>query len=402
MSINEEAAKWGLEVQAASLKYLESVKKVVGESAALNHPVPIGAMQETVMNLGEEVRRTVTKANAEIYKKKRADLNKEDEIAQKVILGMLAIDLKEYKADLENQIKLERAEAELDWDRRRSDLDILESNIKAREVAIIMEKARIEAEINYWKRLQVEAEAISLEAEIQLIYEKVRTAEMQQAIIPYLYDLIAAEYLLVAAEQRRADILPSVIAAKQEVAAIKEEMIPYYLEKADARLLLADAVAKEAEFKRLIEELGYRRIDLKNADEAAKHELRLQEIIQNQYHMQYIQADRQLALAKQQAETAIAQYQLEIRNQLIELGKALEKDEKGYRLEYKHFFTGLELIHQIISLELEKTLYAQELASKLTNLTSEARDDCKTQRESAWKKYESFKAVRQYQYISKG
>jgi hypothetical protein len=402
MSVNDEAAKFSQEVQAGALRQQQETRKALAEAAARGHLLPPGSVQEDILEMSQEVKRQLTKANADIYKEELGQLHREEEVQQKVFLGMLTIELKEYRARLENSLAIERAGAELDLDRRRAALDILESQIKARQAAIIMEHARIEAEINYWRKLQVEAEGISLGAEIELIEAKVQTAQMQATIIPYLYQLIDAEYLVLAAEQRRAAILPLVIEAQKQVAVTKVEMIPWHLQKAQARLDQADMITREADWKRQIELLGYRRLDLKEADEVAKHQLRLQEVIQNQTHLEYIRADRLLALTKQQASTALTEYQVVLKNELIEWGKQLEQDEKGYRLELRHFFTGLAMLHEIIALELEKNLFSQDLSVKLNTINEGALSDYSTLMASAFRFVKRRSNIGQRMYISKG
>jgi len=47
-------------------------------------------------------------------------------------------------------------------------------------------------------------------------------------------------------------------------------------------------------------------------------------------------------------------------------------------------------------------LNSKEIASKLYVMIEEAKDDCRTIRESAWQKHENFGAHRQWRYITKG
>jgi len=531
MGARDEAAKWGLEVDRILRKYQDDSRNALNALAARGHLGISGHTQDMIVNLGQEVKRELTKANAKIYGEGLKQLAQRDEVEQKVAVGLAKLDLEKYKAQLENALALERAEAELDIDARQAELAIMKSEVEKRQAAIIEEKARIEAEVNYWKKLQVEAEGLSLEAEIALINEKVKTAEAQLPIIAELHKLIDAEYLLVAAEERRAAILPLVIEAEKKLAEVREAMIPLQVEKADARIDQAAAITQEAEVKKEIAELGYRRIELKDAqedadhqirlaenerdvayrkyieaqnlteltkqqiktildeldedakhqlriqeiennqlredtiraqaatelaraegrtteirasteadhqirqaellnteyhqdylrtsvltellkikgrtqamkdEEAAQHELRMMEITRDQAHLEYVRADAAVTLAKSQAKTTLDEYDAMIRKTLVEMKKALEMDEKGYKLGLKWFWTNFELLHEIIATELERTLFSQELSSKLNSMLEEARDDCMTVRDSAWQKHENFSAHRQWRYITKG
>ncbi len=402
MSARKEMARWGQLADVTLRKFVQEAQTLADQMAARGRMQPSTVMQDALVGMSQEVRRLLTKGNVEIYQDTLSDAAKVEDVEQKVFLGLKAAELKEYKAMLENQDKLNRADAELDLDKRKADLAMLESQIKARQAAIIMEQAKLEAEINYWRRLEVEAERISLGKELELIQAKVETAALQASIIPYLKAVIDSEYQIVDAEQRRAAILPYLIEAKQKVAETKETMIPLYEEKAEARIAQAEAVRQEAEWRRALEELGYRKLELREAEEDAKHEIRLQEVIYNQTHLEYIRADRYLALIKQQADTALTEYRAAIKRELIERGKVLELDEKQFRLELTHFFRGLELMHQLMALELENLLYNKELAAKLNRIAQEARNDCETIRDNAWRKQRYFKAHRQHHYISKG
>ena len=237
---------------------------------------------------------------------------------------------------------------------------------------------------------------------LALIEEKVLTAQAHLPMINELYKLIDAEYLVVAAEEQRAAILPYVIEAEQRLADVRRTMIPLQMDKANARLEQAEAITAEVEVKRQIEELGYRRIELKAAEEDAQHDIREAELTQNQANLEYIRADRAVQLARQQAETILKNYELFIKNQLIELRKALEMDEKGYRIDLQWFWKQWDLLHDVIALEFEKGLFDKELATKLGNLIDAARDDCRTVKDRAWKKHQTFAVRRSFEYITKG
>jgi len=136
--------------------------------------------------------------------------------------------------------------------------------------------------------------------------------------------------------------------------------------------------------------------------EAAEHELRMKEIIRDQAHLDYVRANAQVHLAQTQAATTLDEYTATITEALIAMKEALEKDERGYKIGLKWFWTNFELFHEILATELERGLFADELAVKMLNLLEGGRDDCKVTRASAHIKTEAFSAKQQWRYITKG
>lgn len=402
MSLKNETAEWGQVVQEGVQKYRDDAMKVLSDAAAKGHFLPPGFVQKRLLDLGIDVKRKLTKANAKIYEEELGRQFKLADTNQKVAVGLAKIDLKTYKARLENQEDIDRASADADLKKRRADLEILKAQVDLRQAAIIEERAKIEATIIYWKRLVVAAEGPSLDADIALINEKVRTAELKLTIIPYLQQVIAAEQLVVAAEQRRAAILQLVADAEMQVADVKETEIPLLLEKAAARIQEAAAVTDEAGWKQRIEELGYRRVDLKIAEEAADHQVRLAELLQEEAHYEQVRAGRILSLAHMQAQTALAQYEEVVRAEIIERSKLLKEDESGYKQELAWFWKDYELVHKVMDLELDKLLFQKELAVRLHNLTAEGRDACLTKRASGRTVTQHKVGSTRFIYIDKG
>ena len=402
MTIDQEAAKWSQQCDEAADKYREQSLTLAGQAAAMGYHKAPGEIQGAIVDLGQMVKGVLTAANAEIYKGALTWLFKIHEVDDKVRVGLQKLDESDYSANLENQTLIERAAAETSLDQRRADLEIAKSQIERRQAAIIEERARTQAEIVYWKTLQVQAEGLSLDAEVDLINEKVKTAEAKLAIITDLYAVIAAEQLVVEAEQRRAAALQLVLVAERELAAVKETMIPLYQQKAQARLNDAAAITSEVDVKRKIEELGYEKIELRNQEEQAEHEIRDANLFYERTQTNRRKSDIALQLAQAQARTIMTQYENTVRAAIIELKKQLDKDEKGYQSELRWFWRQFEVIHNTALMEWEKFLYLKELADKLSNIDTEARDQCTTVQAGGRRKSETTRGVTEFRAIRKG
>ncbi|CAO0821549.1 hypothetical protein DFAR_2470004 [Desulfarculales bacterium] len=241
--------------------------------------------------------------------------------------------------------------------------------------AIIRDKADMERRITTYRQQLVDAEAITIDAESVLEDAKLTTAEKKLEILDSIYEVIAAEQLVLAAERRRAASLELVLEAQQVVAAIKREMVPYYIQKADARLALARATEQEIPVLRALEELGYDRIALRNAEEEEKHQERLLTLELEMAQEDYTRAHNAYELSKKQMATLMLEYSNEIKALIIDQRKGLAKDEVDFRLS-----TGLarETINIRNDVDLhthERINLTAELASLLSNLEARALDE---------------------------
>ena len=329
--------------------------------------VPGDAM-ETILDAGYESKMSLVEANAKIFQEGVEDRLKEEETGQKVAFGLAKLDLEYYRAQLEYAHEIEKAQADMELAERRAFIDRLKSDVEARQAAIIEERARIEAEVNYWKRLAIEAEGVALESQVELAQEKLKTAQERLKIIDYLYQVIAAEQVIIEAEKRKAAALQKLLAKSKELAEIKKTLIPLMEEKARAREDQAEAIKDEAHWREELELLGYRRLELKDAQEEAEHRIRQAEEDFEEFRLAYVKADRLTELARMQARTLLLEYENFIRDQVLTRKKSLDKAEHQLRLDMKHFWEKYEITNDMRFLELAKDLFMAEVGNKLRNL----------------------------------
>lgn len=328
-----ENAKWAQVVNAVTDQYAKVRKEALEQSAALGYPVPSGPLLENVLAVGLEAKQKLTEANAKLYQDERERLFKLFDLELKLSLGWAKLSLKAYQQGLLNRLAIEEAEAEAAKTRARADLEYLNSEIESRQADIIWMRAAIEAEINYWRRQLVEAERLSLDAEAALIQARMETAEEKLKTIEPIYEVIAAQELVIKAEMKKAEALEKLAEAEGRVAAIKKEMIPYYLRKAEAREQLAEATIKEAEVEKARIELGYQKIALKDAQEAAEHDIRQAEVDFELAQEEYVRAEKNRQVAHAEMRTMLQQYQNQIQESILALKLILDKMGTDFKLD---------------------------------------------------------------------
>lgn len=103
----------------------------------------------------------------------------------------------------------------------------------------------------------------------ELLEAQKETAAERLKVIDALKIVIEAEELIVEAENRKADAMELVVKAETILADIKKGLIPLYEELAVHKKAQAGAIKDEAGWKAKIINLGYDRIDLKQAEAAS-------------------------------------------------------------------------------------------------------------------------------------
>lgn len=397
-----EAARWGQDVDATTKKFVDTGKEVLADAAGRGFSSAPGATLKAIQEVAVAAKTQLTDANAKLYEEQMQRALKEEEVEQKQVFGLAKLDVEAYKADVENALSLEKAESELTLDERKALIENLKSDVDKRQAAIIEERADIEHEVNYWKLQAIEAEGLAIDAELQLAREKVKTAEEKMKVINVLYEVIAAEQLVLLAEQRKAAALQKVVEAEKQVAAIQKTMIPYMVQKADARMLQAEVVKEEADAKKQIEELGYRRIELKAAQEDADHQLRLAELSLEEARGEVVKWNNMTELAKIQSRTALVKYETTMRDELLPREESLRKEEKRFDIARRLFWDNYETTNDIKMLDLTKRLTILEAQKRITQLIALAQDKRLTIMDTT-NKY-VYRASYDYtrQYIAKG
>jgi len=139
--------------------------------------------------------------------------------------------------------------------------------------------------------------------------------------------------VVIAAEKRRAVALGLVAEFKERLAAVEEEMIPYYKDKAQAKQDLAAATTAAATYRKKIEELGYRQIDLKDSEQDSEHQIRSAEYDYEISQELHAKASAATDLFEEYQQDNPAKYQTEIEKVLL----AREQfEEIRFRSEREH------------------------------------------------------------------
>ena len=398
----DEAAKWGEKVDGLTRKLRGTVQGLLTDAAARGFEMVPGPTMGLIVEATVDTKVALTQENQKLYKDGLQRIDKEVEVDEKVAFGLAKLDFEAYRADLENELELQKAWGDMVLAERRAYIERLKSDVDKRQAAIIEERALIEHEVNYWKKVAIEAEALALDAEVELANEKVKTAQEKMKIVEWLYKVIEAEQLIIVAEYKKAAALDKLLVKEEELIVVKKSMIPLQKQKAAARITQADAIKEEAYIKKEIEELGYERIKLTAAKEEMEHELRLAEEDYEQARIDYTRADRQTELTRQQVKTTMLDYENIIKDKVIERRGALDKVEKAFRHDFQHYWKKYEIHNDIHYMEQGKKFYILEAKGKMRTIKDVAKWKAADAEASSFKVINKLSGSHMDQYVSKG
>ena len=223
-------------------------------------------------------------------------------------------------------LELENAANTALRDQGNADIIRMSAEVDLRQRAMIQSRAEAERRVTVLKAALVVAEEKTLPYETALVAAQIKTAEEKLRIIEYLYQVIAAEELVIEAENRRAASLTLLLAAQLVVADIKKAMIPFWIGKADARIDLAEAIKAEIPISKAIIELGYDRIALEDRKEAAAHYIRELELGLEVIKEQWTRANKVTELARAESRRLLQTYANTIQAEILANKKALNED----------------------------------------------------------------------------
>ena len=378
-----ESAKWAQVADEMVEKLENGVSQALDKNAAKGFPAPTGATLESILAAGQEVKGKLTEANAKIYEDRRGVIFQIQEFNLKILVRIAKLALEVYQAELLNALALEQSEAEGVRQLDLADVERTNVEIEARQVAIMQARAEMEQNIIGYRQQLVAAETESLGSEELLIQAQLETAEKKLEIIDSIYQVLAAEELVLAAERRRGASLELVLEAQQILANIKREMVPFYIDKAKARGELAVAVGLDAAIREEIERLGYDRIVLKEAEEGADHLVREANVSFELAQQTRIRSDQALELARYQSRRLLQEYANDVRTSILAKKKLLEEDGVDFKLRIALARQELGLDNETTVVERERSNLNMELANLLTNMVTQAMDQALTIRASA-------------------
>lgn len=359
MSFNlRESAEWALGVDAEAEKLQDGVDKALADGAARGFPSPPGETLADILAAGQETKGKLTGVNGKIYDTRREVLFQQDEFALSILVKLAKLAMELYREQIFNALALEQSQVEAQKETSRADVERLNAETELRQRAIIQNRAEAERQIIVYKRQLVDAETTTLTAETILIQAQLATAEKRLEIITSIYQVLAAEELVLAAERRRAASLSQVLEAELIVAGVKKEMIPAYIQKAEAREELAQAITQEIPITEALIRLGYDRIDLKTTEEYAGHLDREQKEELELLREQLIRANTALEMTRVQSRRQLTEYRNAVQAQIINKRKDLQMNEIDFKLTSS-------LARAIIGPEVEKAIASGEAGALL-------------------------------------
>lgn len=370
-----ESARWAAAVNKTVGKLEAVVDKALAENAARGFPEPTGPTLEAILKSTLEAQSSLTEENGKIYEDQRERIFQQEEFDMKVIVQIAKLAMELYRAELFNALEIEQAENIALRDQGRADVERMNSEVDARQVAIIRDRAEAERQIIVFKLQLALAEKQTLVAEVALINAQLATAEKKLEIIDSIYQVLAAEELVLAAERRRAATLETLLAAQRAVAAVKMSMVPFYTEKAAAREALASAITEEVPVKIAIENLGYQRIGLRTAEADVEHGVRQAEIEVEMAREAYARANAATEIARAQSQTLIQGFANAAQASIQAKRKATGMAEIDVRLSAHIGRAAIGVNNEVAVAAHEAGNLTTELLSIMHNLGSRASDE---------------------------
>lgn len=364
-----EHAKWVKRKRQPMAKYGLMVDKTLSECAAKGfQQLPVGQVED-IVNTGQLTKLELTELNAELYKEQKDIEFQIAEFAMKIALEYSKLELAIYKQEVLDALALERAQMEHDFKIQQADIERLKAENNARRAILIRSEADQKAEITNYKIRQEEAKRLGMDKELELLEAKRITAIERLKVIDALKIVIAAEELIVEAERRKAEALELVIAAERILLGIKEAMIPLYENLAGHKKDQAQAIIDEVAIKELIINLGYDRIEVKEAEVAADVAQKVAELDLEYARTLYIRASNANDEARSDGGAALAGVRNDTTDSVIVLREALKKEITDLRLDTQLERFLRDIDHDITLQLAQNQSIADKLISQLLSMT---------------------------------
>ena len=201
MSFNlTESAKWSQANQKIIGDLRTGVDKALAEAASRGYAAAPGDILATILFAGQAAKDKLVETNGKIYDERRKVIFEQDEFAMKMIVGLAKLGMELYRAELFNLLEIEQAQNIALRDRGNADVIAMNAEVDKRQVAIIQARAEAERRVTILRAQLVTAEEGTLVSETALIAAQLVTAEKKLEIIASIYEVLAAEELVLAAE----------------------------------------------------------------------------------------------------------------------------------------------------------------------------------------------------------
>jgi hypothetical protein len=375
----DEQAKWAKVVEDQAQAYLKAVDDGLDKDASRGLCAPAGDTMNMVLTVAHEARGKIVDGLGEIYQKQNERVIQMDEVDTKLMIAGAKLEMEYVKAQLVNLLELETAQMEANVSMSKSEIERRSLEIEKRQAALIMAKAEIEHQVNIYKKKAIEAEGLTLEGEEVLARAQLATEIEKLKIIDALYEQIAAEELVVVAERRKAASLQLVIEAEHRLIAVKQDMIPLLMDKAEARTEQAVAITDESGWNKKIVELGYTKNALVLSQETAEESIREAE---NDYHtaqLAYTRAAEATNIMRHYSQLKMKENSTAIKHDAIDSGLVLDERK-----------VDLHLGKEVWQLAKEYKINFQERLSHLREVALVTQDSYDTQRAEAYKVHKEF------------
>ena len=297
---------------------------LLSAAASRGFPKTPGYAEDILSRLEDEAKHKVTDVNAAVVEGEADIILKDLEFWAKLALKYGLLQLEYYRESLARALEWE--EAQVDDLRKRNAADIrkLRADVDAMSIALILARAQLEEYLTTLRLRQIDAEKSVLGKELELINAKIETATERLRIIDATRRLIDIEMVILYAEERRAEALERLLAVEGVTADMEAGLIPRYLEEADARLALAAAIEDSVIWQRLLIELDYEKLRLKQTEQAAQlQELGAEALIETA-RSDFMEADAATQLQRQRADTELTAERTDVSSAIVGLRKAID------------------------------------------------------------------------------
>ena len=370
-----ESAKWALEAQKVVGDLQVGVDKALSEAAGKGFPAAPGVTLAAILAATQDAKGKLTEANGKIYEDRRGVIFQQEEFLMKTIVQVAKLAMEMYRAELLNALEVEQAQNLALRDQGLADVARRVSEVEGRQAAIIVARAEAERQVIGYKVALATAERLTLESEVDLANAQLVTATKRLEIVDSIYQVLAAEELVLAAERARATAEKQVLTAKEELAGVKMGMIGLYEEKADARTGLAAAITAEITDKIALENLGYDRAELKQAAAEVDHGVRQAELIVEVARTALVRAQAAVELARARSQVTIAEASNTAQSSITTLRQAAGTTQITTRMADRLGNATIEVDSGVAMASHEAATIASELASILLNLNIRAVDE---------------------------
>jgi len=369
MSIERaEHARWVEAKQQPIEEYNHKVNNILSESASKGFYRPPGSAISDIIAVGQGAKADLTGKNAKLYAEQVDIIFQIDEFALKIALDYAVLELAIYKQGILDELTIETAQMDYDFKTQQADIARLKAEVNARSIVLIKAGADQKAEITEYSIRQEEAKRLGLNKEVELLEAQKETAVERLKVVDALKEVIASEELVVEAEKRKAEALEMVIEAEKVLVGIKEGMIPLHENLAIHKKDQAQAIKDEAVVKGNIVNLGYDRIDVKQAEISAQITQKTAELDVEQTRTGYITASIANEKARNNARKNLTEKKNAVTDTVISMEENLIKEIADLDIDTRLERFVRNIRNDLLVRQQQNIAIGETLTAKLANI----------------------------------